>query len=306
MHSIWKDNWARIPEKHAAEGGGRTHGVAVLANGDVVVFAQATPSVHIFSPAGELKHAWGNNFKGAHGLTLTVEDGREYLWLTDQYSGEVGKYTTTGERVAVIEPPGSSPYAPTWAAVSPQNGEIWVADGYGSNVIRHYTREGKLLGQLTGEEGAGAFACPHGIAFGPDGNLYVTDRAHKRLVLYDVNGKYLRHIDGVTHSPCAFAFHNKRIYIPELFGDVKVLDENFACIAQYGTNHAVRPAEGWPDQEGWGRPVTAGWPDKCGPDVLKPGFFSSPHGIAVAPNGDIYVVEWIEGGRITRLAVSEQ
>jgi hypothetical protein len=31
------------------------------------------------------------------------------------------------------------------------------------------------------------------------------------------------------------------------------------------------------------------------------GDFNSPHAACFAPNGDIYVVEWVLGGRITRL-----
>ncbi len=39
----------------------------------------------------------------------------------------------------------------------------------------------------------------------------------------------------------------------------------------------------------------------AGTNHIRPGIFNSPHGACFAPNGDIYTVEWIIGGRITKL-----
>jgi hypothetical protein len=46
-----------------------------------------------------------------------VEGDKEFLWLTDEYSGAAGEHTLAGKRVTSIEPPGSMPHALTWAAV---------------------------------------------------------------------------------------------------------------------------------------------------------------------------------------------
>jgi len=45
-----------------------------------------------------------------------------------------------------------------------------------------------------------------------------------------------------------------------------------------------------------------GWPNLAGTPLVKAGKFNSPHGGCFAPNGDVYCVEWIVGGRITKLA----
>ncbi len=34
---------------------------------------------------------------------------------------------------------------------------------------------------------------------------------------------------------------------------------------------------------------------------MKPGRFNSPHGVDVDTDGNVYVVEWIVGGRIIKL-----
>lgn len=299
---VWREHWVRIPESAAKDAGGRTHGVAVTQSGQVVVFAQASPAVYFFTPNGEEIAAWGNQFAGAHGLTLVEEDDTEFLWLTDQYSGAVLKATLDGRVVQRIEKPPEAPYKPTWVAVNPINGEIWVADGYASHVVRRYTKDGVFISTLTGEGAPDKFLCPHGIAFGPDGNLYVTDRSRKRIVIYDADGTYLSHRDDVVHSPCMFAFHGQQIYLPELFGELKVLDHNLNVISRIGTNTEVRPESGWPDQEGWGMPTLPGWPNLSDRQLDYGERFIAPHSTAVAPDGTIYVVEWVLGGRVTKLS----
>ncbi len=303
MEYRWIDHWARIPDNETSRENGRTHAVEVSRTGEIIVFAQMNPAVLFFSPEGRLLRAWGDRFLGAHGLTLIEEDGEERLWLTDQYSGEVVKTTLDGRTLLAIEKPPAADgdYQPTWVARNPANGEIWVADGYGSALVRRYGPGGEHIETLDGTRGAGRFLRPHGLAFAPWGDLLVTDRRNKRVLVFDGEGRYVRHRDGDTHSPCSFAFHDGLIYVPELFGSVKVLNRRLEAVQQIGANPDVRPPGGWPEQEGWGWPTLEGWPDLAGTEKLRPGAFNSPHDVAAAPNGDIYVVEWIIGGRITKL-----
>ena len=35
--------------------------------------------------------------------------------------------------------------------------------------------------------------------------------------------------------------------------------------------------------------------------LLEAGKFNSPHGLAVDANGNLYVAEWLIGGRVTKL-----
>ena len=46
------------------------------------------------------------------------------------------------------------------------------------------------------------------------------------------------------------------------------------------------------------------WPN-VSPDNVYPGKFNSPHGIATDSVGNIYVAEWMVGGRITKLSKSD-
>src|SRR5437868_10717630 len=238
----WHEHWARIPDTETGRSNGRTHGVVVTRGGDVIVFCQAQPGVVRYSSDGKLKNAWGDRFRGAHGMTLVEEDGVEFLWLTDQHSSEVVKTTLDGRTCQNLNKPDSAyprgaAFVPTWVAVNEErfggNGDIWVADGYGSSLVHRFRKDGKYLATINGTEGsAGKFACPHGIAFDYRHGrleLYITDRSNARVQVYDAEGKFLRVFgQGFLPAPCAFAYHpkTKQLVIPDLFGRVTVLDGN--------------------------------------------------------------------------------
>ncbi len=297
----WIDKWTSIPDTESGRANGRTHGVVVTKSGQIIVFHQANPAVLIFNADGTLAHSWGENFSGAHGLTLVNEGDKDYLWLTDQVSSEVVKTTLDGQAVLRLQRPELSVYkegkfVPTWVAVSEQrfggNGDIWVADGYGMSYVHHYDKTGQYIASINGEEGkAGAFKCPHGLWLDhrrSEPELYIADRGNRRIQVYDLDGKFKRAFgaDFLT-SPCGFVTYEDLLLIPELRARLTILDGDDKLIGYLGENEAVCNIEGWPNH-----------PAK----LIQPGKFNSPHGMAVDSFGNLFVVEWIVGGRITKLA----
>jgi hypothetical protein len=119
------------------------------------------------------------------------------------------------------------------------------------------------------------------VGFSPSGELWITDRPRKRIVIYSAKGKYLRHVDDVCHSPCMFGFRGNRVAVPELFGAVKILDLELNVMHEVGANERVRPSGGWPEQSGWGWPTLPGYPDLNGTPEAKPGAFIAPHSAAL-------------------------
>ncbi|HEX9657239.1 MAG TPA: hypothetical protein VGB89_10060 [Bacteroidota bacterium] len=303
----WIENWAKIPlrgrrpNSESGKSNGRTHGVVVTEAGNIIVFHQANPAVLVFDNNANLLEAWGDRFAGAHGLTLVQENGTEYLWLTDQYSGEVVKTTLDGKTILNIERAShptysKSKYAPTWITVHEErfggNGDVWVTDGYGSHYIHRYDRTGKYLGSINGSEGeAGTFECPHGIWIDyrkSEPELYIADRGNRRFQVYDLQGRFKRVFgaDFLT-SPCGCVTHEGQLLVPELNARLAVLDEDDRLICYIGENEAVCSHPEWPN-------VPA--------NLITAGKFNSPHGMAADKQGNLYVVEWIIGGRITKLA----
>jgi hypothetical protein len=155
----WHENWVSVPSHDALPQNGRTHGIAVSRSGHIYAFHQSVRAMLVYQPDGRLLSSWGN-YPGAHGLTLVEENGEEFFWLTDQDRVVVEKTTTDGKVVAQVAAPAYSthePYVPTWVAVNEErrggNGDIWVADGYGSSRVSRYDATGNYLSTLDGTEG---------------------------------------------------------------------------------------------------------------------------------------------------------
>ncbi|MEM0914861.1 MAG: hypothetical protein AAGK09_09660 [Planctomycetota bacterium] len=302
----WHDRWARVPDAQAGFGNARTHGICVAKDGTLIVFAQCPDGILHFDPDGQFIGAYGGrDWDMAHGLTYVADDSGEYLWLTNEpANGKVAKTTLTGEVVREIEPMthkqpdrADRGYMPTWAAENPATGEVWVADGYGQFAVYRIGADGKPDLTLTGEEGAGRFKFPHGIAFdtrgGKDPELYITDRANGRIVVYSGTGEYRRTVrHDAMLEPCCFDFLGDLMLVPDLHASICLYDANDEIVAQdLGVNREVcRWAQGWPN-----------WNLTSQPELIQPGKFNSPHGACFGPDGSIYVAEWLVGGRITKL-----
>lgn len=284
----WIEDWVTVPSSD----NGRTHGIAVTKDGRVIVFHQASPGVLIYSAQGELQDSWGD-FPGAHGLTLVEENGTEYLWLTDEKTKQVVKTTLAGEMVQSIEPPKhhayqEKPYIPTWATVG-TNGDVWVADGYGASLVHRYDSAGKQIQTLDGTEGTGRFQCPHGIAIDKrrgEPELYVADRGNKQFQVYGTDGKFRRAFgsDFLTSPDVSFS-SGDHLIVPELISRVSVLDINDQPAALFGANDTINQALDWPNNRA----------------NIVTGKFNSPHSATADAHGNIYVVEWITSGRVTKL-----
>ena len=305
LYCEWIEDWALTPANvPLSQENGRTYGVAGAKDGSIYVFHQSDPAVLVFDFAGRLLRSFGSGFEQAHGLTLVTDpDGVEYLWLTDE-GGWVAKLTLDGKIIQTIEKPDlpvyqNVRYSPTWVAVNPTNGDIYVADGYGSNLVHRYTRATEYIGSIDGTEGAGAFACPHGLYFdtrnGKEPELYIADRANRRVQVYDGSMRFKCSFGtDFLVSPCAFVAVGELLYIAELYGRVAVLDGDDKLIRYIGEDREIVGDGSWPSLR------VPEYPNVPKEKVVR-GTFIAPHGIGAGVDGAVYVVEWVIGGRITKL-----
>ena len=304
----WIEKWGKIPDSQSARDGWAHHGIVVSESGKIVSFHQADPTVLIFDEEGDLEDSWTASVQNAHGMEIVKEDGAEYLFLADNNTGKVVKTTLDGEVVLNIDRPDirvyaeGGKYATTDVAVNQErhggNGDIYVADGYGSSYVHRYDKSGQYIGSINGEEGeAGRFATPHGVWVDTrkeEKELYVADRSNGRIQVYDLEGSYKRVLGRAPgadwlHSPSSFAQTGDLMIVAELRGSrITVLDLNDDLVCYLGENTgAFKLNPGWPNVPH---------------ETLIPGKCSSPHGIAADPDGNIYSAEWLIGGRINKLA----
>ena len=321
----WIDNWAKIPESDSSRMGWAHPGIVVTESGNVITCHPGDPVVMTFDGDGNLLSSWQGDFADAHGITLVNEGGVEFLWIADNGSkrshdhgyeyppgespvpGKAFKTTLDGGPVMSLETPAlpvyeDTRYSPTAVAVNEErfggNGDVWVADGYGASYVHRYTMDGEYVGSINGEEGAGAFNCPHGIFIDwrkSDPELYVADRANARVQVYDMEGGFKRSFgtDFLT-TPSGFVTHGDLMVIAELRARLAITDLNDELVTYLGDNSEVCEVEGWPNNTSDdGRTIPT--------SLLETGKFNSPHGLAVDADGNLFVAEWLIGGRVTKL-----
>lgn len=293
----WLENWAKLPEGVVF---GFTHGVVVDAKDNVYVHNKSKDAVCVFDRDGNFIRSWGPEFQnGAHGMFLSEEKGKEYLYLADNKRHLVMKATLDGEEVWTIGMPdrpdlyeSEKQYKPTDVCVAP-NGDFYVFDGYGRSWVHQYTRDAKYIRSIGGPGSEpGKLSCPHGGWIDTRKNspeLYIADRKNNRIQVFTLDGRHLRFITNEMRRPCCFYQWKQEMYVPDLEARVTILDMDDKPIAVLGDNPEA--------------PKTTDWPNI--PDKLQPGKFNSPHACCVDSRGDLYVAEWISTGRLIKLRRTE-
>lgn len=171
----------------------------------IMITDETKNNIIIYDKSGKYLGSWGSSFPDGHGLTISDEGDDEYLWICDNGFGgnpQVVKTTLDGREVMRLPHPkeigeyaeGDNFY-PTETAVAP-NGDVYVADGYGSQWILRFSKEGHFLGKFGGRgDGDAQFSTAHGITVdqrGPGENtLLVTSRAHNAFKRFSMTGEYL-------------------------------------------------------------------------------------------------------------------
>lgn len=162
-------------------------------------------NVLIYDRSGKVIKTWGNQFPGAHGLTIFDEGGEEFLFITDHDRHQVYKTTLDGKIVMTLDFPvetgkyeSKEKFKPTEVAVAP-NGDFYVADGYGSQYIIHYNYKGELVNIFGGRGDENhLFNNAHGVCYDDrDKNnptLLITARVQNALKRFTLQGEYLETI----------------------------------------------------------------------------------------------------------------
>jgi hypothetical protein len=304
------------------------HGIALTSTGDVVTFAPDRPEVRISSPDGELRRVWEAPVSTGHGLTIATTEGNESLWIADngdsllpqpdgsyasahdageRFHGSVVQMSLDGEEIRRLPVPPHLAYAagkfcPTDVAVNETqyggDGHVWVADGYGESLVHEFDQHGVWLQTLTGETGLGRFLEPHAVFIDrrkevPE--LYIADRGHSRIQVFGLDGSFLRGVGvGKLISPGGFARFGTGLLVAELDARITILGPDDEVVERFGEGTKA-------DRE------VAGWPNLISPageivrPVLEPGVLRTPHGITSDAGGNVYVSEWLVGGRVIKL-----
>lgn len=209
-------------------------------------------------------------------------------------------------------PPGMmGDYCPCGTAVDEERlggtGDVWVADGYGSSQVHRFDKHGNHRATLTGDEGGGRFLCPHAVFIdrrgGKSPELYIADRENKRVQVYDLKGRFVRTFgDGFLNSPSGFAVSDDLLVVAELYSRLAIVDAGDRFVCYVGASDSARQGLSWPERPGWPNALT-GDARVASAQLPVPYEFNSPHSLATDADGNLYVSEWLIGGRYTKLKI---
>ena len=214
------------------------HEMVMDRRGRLIMLGDHTANnILVFDKSGKLLDAWGTAFPGGHGLTLSKEGEEDFLFLTDagyalgrdgntvKHSGRVTKTTVDGrvlfnighpQTVGAYEP--SQSFCPTETAIAP-NGDIYVADGYGSDFILQYDANGEFIRKWGGHDNSDKnydFHTAHGVAIDnrdPANPLVIcTSRNDCCFKVFTLSGQYVRTISLPNMKVCRPVIDDQNLY----------------------------------------------------------------------------------------------
>ena len=286
-------DWARVPLGWSFR---EVAGVATDSRSRVYVFSRGAHPMMVFDRDGEFVASWGEGaFAKAHNVRVSP-DG--FLFCSDMRDHTVRKFTLEGELVMTL----GTPNAPSDTG----------GDG----------RDVKI------KRSAGPFNGPTDVAFGPSGELYVTDGyANARVHRFSADGRLVSSWGAPGGRPGEFNLphnalidgetlyvadrENNRVQVFDLGGGFVAEWTDFAgptgislgadgnlLVSEFGYDPAVRTRYSVPSH---GRRILPRLTLRSregellakieGEDKCAPGSFFAPHTVCVDGSGDIYVGE---------------
>ncbi len=305
-------DWGQLPSNISWE---TTHNVCIDADGLVYITHRgygknAMDTIVVFDPKGKYVRSFGKEyFKGGHGIDVRKEGGEEFLYLSNNvFPGTPGTVVKTSLKGDVVwkkagPPPEAEalyrsadgkakPYSPTNVAFLPDGG-FYIGDGYGSHYLHQFDKEAKYVRSFGGMgEKPGEFKTPHGQWLdnrpGREPSLVVADRANARLQYMTLDGKHISFNKNVSF-PAHFDIRGDVLLVPDLHARVTLFGKDNKVIAHLGHDPA------------WTKKVLDGFKVRSKPEEWLPGKFVHPHDACFDRAGNIFVVEWVNTGRVTLL-----
>jgi hypothetical protein len=241
---------------------------------------------------GKLVQAWPDNDKlfdmrcgrGPHKIKMSPYDPEKHVWVFDDQLHVIYKFTYDGKLVMTLGTKGQKGRdagklfdRPTDIAWLP-DGTFFISDGYGGTRVAKFDKDGNFLTEWgtapkdPNNPGPGEFNTVHSVAVSNDRRVFVVDRAHRRMQVFDENGKFLdMWTTGVRSLPYAHL----------------ITADQFLWIADGGTHRILKYDLDGHYLYGWGGPGG------------QPGQFNGPHSLTVDQEGNLYIAE-VFAGRVQK------
>ena len=275
------------------------HGLARDREGHIILLTDdTTNNVIVYDRQGKLVHKWGQQFPGAHGLSLVTEGAREVLYLTDLKTHTVTKATLDGAVLQEWTWPQAcgryekaDQYRPSWT-LHRATGEFFVLDGYGRDYIHQYSADGAWTRTFGGPEGGIVHWGPHGgmldIGVRSEESLLIAMSDQQYLLRLSLDGRILGRFDLPGGNPRQVRRHGRHLVVAHLAdnwpkdrdsrGFISVLDEQLRVISNIGGSAPAYSDDG-----------------RLQPMRQEGGVFTHPHDLLVDTDESLYVAQFSSG-----------
>lgn len=305
-------NWAKISPAHTPLL--NCHEMVMDSKGRLIMLGDHTSNnILVFDKSGKLLDSWGTQYPGGHGLSISKEGGEDFLIITDcgyfqdktggwqAQAGQVFKTTIDGKLIFNFGHPhaigfykADEKFMPTETAVAP-NGDIYVADGYGSDYIIQYDHRGKYVRHFGGHNNlnpAHNLKNAHGVTVDTrDKNspvLVCTSRAEQCFKYFTLDGKYIKTVELPGLFVCRAVIDDSNIYAGVCWSTTKdgkqyQRDTGFVTILDAQNKVISNPGGTEPQYvNGKLQPMFQS-PDKI---------FNHGHDVCIDEDKNVYVCQW--------------
>jgi hypothetical protein len=291
-------DWLKTPE--GLEYVGDSHGeIDVDSEGlfYVSIIGGEKSGIQIYSPEGKYLRNLPNARNNHHGFTIVQEDGKDIIYAACLKDTETAflKLGIDGEVLlniplsAMPEEVGKQ-FALTHADVAP-NGDIWIVDGYRSDRIFIFDKDGKFKRTTAGKGEPWNFKTAHKFAFDhryEPARVLICDRENRRLIHLDLEGEFLSVFAEEIPRPCAVDFHGDHVVVAQLASGVSILDKEGKVVKVLGPSDNPKQFN----------------TNNVKPEDWREGITTSPHGVTFDKDGNVVTTEWNKWGRILRWDVA--
>ena len=222
--------------------------------------------------------------RGPHKIKMSPYDSQKHVWVIDDQLHVIYKFSYDGKLVMTLGTKGERgrdggrlfdrPTDIDWLP----DGTFFISDGYGGKRVAKFDKDGKFLmdwGSAPKDPknpGPNEWNTVHSIAISKDRRVFVVDRGHHRMQVFDENGKFLdMFTTGLRSSPY---FH-------------LITTDQTLWVSDGGTQRFLKYDLNGKYLYDWGGP---------GRQI---GQFGGPHQFTVDQEGNLYVAE-VFNGRVVK------
>ena len=238
--------------------------------------------------------------RGPHKIKMSPYDPEKHVWIIDDQLHMIYKFTYDGKLVHDARArsgmrgrdAGSTFDRPTDIAWLP-DGTFFISDGYGGTRVAKFDKDGKFLMDWGSAAGGSRTTRARTSStrstasqISNDRRLFVVDRGHRRMQVFDENGKFLDMWP--LRSPYWPAD------ISTLVTNHIITQDQFIWAGDAGTNRILKFDLNGNFLYSWGAP---------GP---QPGRLNCPHGLSTDQDGNFYVADCFGGRRPEIRAAAER